>query len=447
MDGRLRGQLAKPRVAFVGTFLTEELEALEAMFPTTWKATTLKSLSATVDARDVDVVVIGEDQGDERDRSYFYHCYVISFSINFAALPGPCDGVDLTSNHEATTTEFRLPNLPLPISRRLDTDLAGLTSVRGWIRLDLRNNRVNLDSDRAGEAKGELLNGAIVIEVATGAPLACKYISQKTDGAQLGVACLPNCAFDRPGWVRVILDEWAKLDTERFPGWGDWKGMAKWQTRTERQLSSAIDQLESEKSAAITEMDQRIATSSAQLQQARQEVDNGLRKLITGKGNELVDQVASSLETIGFTVRRMDPELDNQKQKIEDLRLSVPNEDSNWTAIVEVRGYEKSSHRMTDLHGRLGRFSELYQIENGRLPDKRIYVVNGQICLPPAERQRPLDGCDEDIQVFSDAQGLVIWTLDLYKFLAQLDDGDELERVRDAIRASVGYLDLSGSFL
>jgi hypothetical protein len=444
MGARAKAQLQRPTAAILGRFSEQDTEALQLVFPVAWKADTIKALHSQVDAHDVDVLVVGEAIVTESDWDYIQHCHVISFSMNSGQLPGPCERVVVSAGGQAKTTAFRLLDLPLGMSRLLDADLAHVQTARGWTRLAAIDPAIfgrGVTAKALEEAQVSLLASAIVVEEATASPLACRYLRPSAAGVRKGVAWLPHSAFRRPQWVRAILDEWATHDRDAFPNWGDWCEKAEWQTADERRITSTIRELEVERDTQLLSIAQRIGTATTELQRARRDADVGLRRLITAQGSDLVEQVALSLETIGFSVTRMDEAAEENEPRVEDLRLAIPGDTSGWTAIVEVRGYTRSTHKLTDMHGRLGRFASLYQTETGRTPDRRAYVVNGEIDLRPENRQRPLAGCAEDVQEFSRADGLVIWSLDLYRALVSLPPS-EMHHVMRAIKDSTGCLDL-----
>ena len=140
---------------------------------------------------------------------------------------------------------------------------------------------------------------------------------------------------------------------------------------------------------------------------------------------------------MGFIVDNVDESLAPNAPKREDLRLRDPqHQPESWEAIVEVRGYSKSSFTTADLQ-RLARFAALYQKEKGRLPDKCIYVVNGQTDLIPPLRDIPLASAPDDLQVFSEDNGLVIWTLDLFRVAKRLNP-DTQQLIRHSIKHCMG---------
>jgi len=208
-------------------------------------------------------------------------------------------------------------------------------------------------------------------------------------------------------------------------------------TREEKMLVERIDVLEREKVEAIRQFDQQIAELMIESTQATLIANDGRRRLITAQGDELVDEVASAFEAFGFGVEQVDDALTSGMPKREDLRLRDPADpNSDWEAIVEVRGYGKSGGTTADIQ-RIGRFANFYLGEKGRLPDKRMYVVNGQIELPPSQRELPLASAREDVELFGEDNGVVISTLDLFRVL-ETSTPKQLQAVRESIKRTSG---------
>jgi hypothetical protein len=70
---------------------------------------------------------------------------------------------------------------------------------------------------------------------------------------------------------------------------------------------------------------------------------------------------------------------------------------------------------------------------------KLIYVVNGQIELAsPETRQAPFISAPDDVNTFSENEGLIIWTPDFFKILKTLYTGSSQSDIRKSIRESKG---------
>ncbi len=263
-------------------------------------------------------------------------------------------------------------------------------------------------------------------------PLAVIYWREHTN---LAVASLPHSMFSQYEWVELLSLHWSQSDRESFPPFGDWTKSPEWMLSEETTLLERINTLQQQKLSTSEEIDQQIHRLSQDFTHAALAANQGPRRLLTAQNDELVEEVKSVFAEIGFTVEVVDELLDASLPKREYLRLRLPN-DISWEAI-EVRGYGKSAGKTSDLY-RLGRFANLFQQEKGRPPDKQIYVVNGQLDIRnPSHRQEPLASAEEDIEVFSKNNGVVISTTDLFRVLQTLDKLD-VAGVRDSIINTVG---------
>ncbi|MEE9201769.1 MAG: hypothetical protein V3U31_01060, partial [Dehalococcoidia bacterium] len=340
-------------------------------------------------------------------------------------LPGPIPGSYLQISGEAETEEFLFPDVPLPISRRREADYGDLSSVRGWSRLDLSFefslHGPGISGPERTSATRHFNSGSIICERHTNSPLAVRFIREKSN---LGVGWLPNVATNRAAWVELLVTQWAQSDKDAFPSYGDWTESPEWLVVEEAQILSQILALERKKRQSIVEIDQQIGESNTKLALAKANANKGQRRLITAQGEELLDEVAKTLKNIGFDVTCVDQLLSEGKPKREDLRLKHLNKGGEeWNAIVEVRGYARSGGTTADLQ-RLARFAELYRKETGQTPDKRIYIANGQLELFPSQRQKPLASATEDLQIFSESGGILIWSIDLFRVLKTTNTAD-----------------------
>ncbi len=430
MASKVGGQRPRPRVALLGNFEAGDLEIFKRMFPTIWQGDIFAELNELVDIREIDLLVIASGIG------YAYNwplqTHVICFSQDIPNLPGPVLRTNIVISANAETEEFIFPDIPLPLSRRRDADYSGLSSVRGWPRLSLKY--INISVARAEAAKEMLAQGAIICERSTNSPLAVYFLREDSG---LGVAWLPNVNKNQAAWVELIVAQWAQSDKESFPDYGDWTDNQEWMTTEELTILSQIHSLEKEKQESIIKIDKQIGKLHAGLALAKTSANKGLRRLLTTQSEELVDEVAKALSGIGFNVTRVDSMLTEKAPKREDLRLSHLGDDKvEWNAIIEVRGYARSAGTTADLL-RLARFSKLYEKEIGQSPDKLIYIVNGQIELLPPQRQEPLVASPEDLQLFAESDGLVIWTVELFRALKAADPSDYIGLL-ESIKQSVG---------
>jgi hypothetical protein len=432
MSGRIGGQRPRPRVALLGDFEDGDVERFERMFPTIWAAQSIYELSGLVDVREIDLIVVASDVDYISDWAEVVH--VVCFSKELFSLPGPVSGCYVKIYGAAETEEFLFPDVPLPISRRREADYSSLTSVRGWPRLRLDYSTVK-PADR-GTVTPIFNSGTIICEHQTNSPLAVAFIRKETN---LGVAWLPSVDTNQSAWVEVLVGQWAQHDKDAFPNFGDWTDSPEWMVPEEEQILSKIQALEEKKQKSTLEIDKQIGKLTSDLALAKTHANKGLRRLITAQGEELVDEVAKALKVIGFDVTIVDKLIGKNEPKREDLRLGhSAGESGEWKAIVEVRGYTRSAGNTADLL-RLDRFANLYRKETGQDPDKRIYIVNGQLELLPSQRQEPLASAPDDLQIFLESGGILIWSVDLFTAMKATDPSN-YPTLLESIKGAKGRL-------
>jgi len=225
-------------------------------------------------------------------------------------------------------------------------------------------------------------------------------------------------------WVEVIVSQWGQLDKDGLSSIKDWTSSPEWMVVEEMQILSQIQDLEQKRKQSVIEINKQIGELSTKLALLKVKADSSQRRLITAQGPELVEEVALTLERIGFNVIFVDELIGKKEPKREDLRLKhVDKGGEEWNAIVEVRGYARSGGTTADLL-RLARFTNLYEKEIGRKPSKLIYIVNGQLELLPSQRQEPLVSAPEDLEIFAESNGVLIWSIDLFRAIKVTDPQD-----------------------
>lgn len=433
MKGRIGGQRPRPRVALLGNFETSDIEHFQRMFPTIWQANTMSSLEQLVDVREIDLIIIAS--GVDYANDWPEKTHVVCFSDQISRLPGPVSLTYLHITGDAETEEFLFPDVPLPLSHRREADYCNLTSIRGWPRLHLNfqwSSKKGLTQSQLDAAKTIFNSGAIICERHTDTPLAVAFLREDTN---FGVAWLPSVDTNQAAWVDVLVTQWAQSDKDSFPSFGDWTDSPEWMVPEEEQILSKIQALEEKKQKSVIEIDKQIGELTTELAIAKANANKGQRRLITAQSDELVDEVAKALKNIGFNVTFVDELVGEKEPKREDLRLGhLTKGGEEWNAIVEIRGHARSGGKTADLP-RLVRFAKLYKKETGQDPDKLIYIVNGELELFPSQRQEPMVSATDDLQIFSESDGILIWSIDLFRALKATDPTDYpalLESIKSA---------------
>jgi len=430
MAALIKGTHPRPRVALIGEFDSKTTQNLIGLFPTYWMGNSFNEIEEVVDPKELDLVVIGKKVIEAP--TWLNQVYVICFSEDINYLPAPTPRFIIHTPKSASTEAYLLPELPLNFERLREIDLADIKSIKGWRIIELLYMAPGIPRSKHQDALTPLLKGALIIDPYSKMPFATIF---KRDKSELGVAWFPNSCFRIFPWVELICTDWAKTDKERFPEFGDWTKNPQWMVSDEENLSKQIDALITQKEITIRRYDQQIGNVQEGLLRISAEANQGLRRLITSQGNELVDEVGLAFSTLGFKVTKMDELIPEGLPKLEDLRIDDP-EIKDWQAIVEVRGYSKSGGKTDDL-ARLARFARHYEIETGKNPQKRICVVNGQIELSPSQRQKPFISSPEDVNEFREQDGIVIWSLDLFQVVKNIAEKD-LQQVRKTVREAKG---------
>jgi hypothetical protein len=225
-------------------------------------------------------------------------------------------------------------------------------------------------------------------------------------------------------WVAAVLTEWTNVDSERFPGAPQWQHRREWQTSTEIDLVARIQAVRDKYKrykAVLAELDQEEFSLGAEMEKAVAEASATVRRLLTAQGDELVDEVQTTFEELGFTVTNVDKEITNPGDRREDLRVSAPDR-PGWITIVEVRGYKRGA-QLNDLM-RINRFATRYRRETGNLPNSAWYVVNQYLDQDPTARPVPLISNTPEVETFAEDNGLIIDSRLLFRLRLRVRSGD-----------------------
>jgi hypothetical protein len=242
-------------------------------------------------------------------------------------------------------------------------------------------------------------------------------------------------------WLAAALDDWRRRTPDRLPLSPGWRTRNTWRPKAEAKAYRALTELASERERAWAEFDRRERDLEASAQRATKAADQGLRRLLTSQGDDLVMAVASALKTLGFQVVDGDATTPQGTAKGEDLRLTDPD-DLDWTNITEVRGYAAGA-KTNDLQ-RLARFAAMTLSRTGAQPTTRWYVVNQFLGNDPDTRQSLLPGADEDVEIFAEDGGLILDTRSLFALVRRVEYGEiSQEDARGTLKATRGRFHLA----
>jgi hypothetical protein len=237
-------------------------------------------------------------------------------------------------------------------------------------------------------------------------------------------------------WFAAALEDWHQRTPELVPMISGWNTRETWMTQREIAVRADLEALDQERTRLIEKLNLRELELKSAQSTASAVVDRGLRQLLTGQGERLVQAIIDALRQLEFDVEEAREHLPSGTSEVEDLRLLDPQE-SSWSNITEVRGYpDEAKH--SDLQ-RLAQFAKLFSNRTGSSPSSRWYVVNHFLNTDPDMRQPPFDDRKEDVELFAKVGGLVLDTRELFLLVRAVDAGRMAPaEARRRLRSSTG---------
>ncbi|GAA4560478.1 hypothetical protein [Pseudonocardia xishanensis] len=248
---------------------------------------------------------------------------------------------------------------------------------------------------------------------------------------------LPEDAPQKEEWIRAAFSSWSRKRPALFDGITlSWLEDAEWMTTDELSARRAINEAERELAELIAQKQKDLEQLRLDREAAEERASQGDRRLLTAQSNELKDAVADALASIGLRVKDSDVLREAEDLPLlEDLQVSTG---PDWTAIVEVKGYSKSSGKTADFQ-KIARAATQFERSAGRAPDARWYVINQSFSKAPPDRPQVLAGAQMDLDEFVKDCGLVLDTRDLFRLLqAVKSEAINIEEAQRMLIGSVG---------
>jgi hypothetical protein len=247
---------------------------------------------------------------------------------------------------------------------------------------------------------------------------------------------LPRSTTNHVEWLAHVLNVLARGDDERFPAEPNWRAGAEWGTPAIRLARAELEKVEAERIEVEADLNRRESESREALELALSGSTSGPQRLLAEDGDELVAAVREALVEFGFDVTEMDEaNVDTKGARLEDLRVTVPNDPTGWTCLAEVKGYTKGA-KVTDAAQIIGRPVRAYLLEFQKEPDALWHIVNAWRKQNPSTREVAF-GSSHDLATLSDNGGCLIDTRDLFRAWRDLDEGlVEAEAVRLSLIAA-----------
>jgi hypothetical protein len=230
---------------------------------------------------------------------------------------------------------------------------------------------------------------------------------------------LPEDLVDPVPWVRAAVRVWHQRSPEKYPHDPGWPSDPRWMTASERQLVDAVSDVERERAEYLDESVERETKLRAELRDAQDGAERGPRQLLTAQGDALLGTVQTVLEKLEFDVENRDAVVPAGTPRLEDLRVTSPQDDPNWVAIAEIRGYTGGA-ALNDLL-RIHRFKQNFRDEMGRYPDRSWYLVNQFIGRDPGSPPRVLEAHPVELAEFERQGGMAMDTADLFELAGDVD--------------------------
>jgi hypothetical protein len=243
-------------------------------------------------------------------------------------------------------------------------------------------------------------------------------------------------------WFAAALKDWHERTPDLVPLTPGWISREAWMTGEEIAIRADLEALDIERTHLTDKLNSRELELKSAQSAATAAADSGLRRLLTGQGRPLVEVTIDALRRLKFGVEDVDEDLTPGTPKVEDLRLTDPDEPV-WTNITEVRGYTAGA-KLSDLQ-KIGRYAALFVQRTGEFPKSRWYLVNQFLGADPDTRRPPLAGAEDDIKIFAEDGGLVIDTRGLFQLVRAVEEGRiDQAAARRLLRSSTGVFQFDG---
>ena len=267
-------------------------------------------------------------------------------------------------------------------------------------------------------------------------PLAASYRRAEGGNVWLLPSDMPNHAL----WVLEALREWHDVDPKRFPAIPDWQSDPEFRSMEEARVGTELEAKRQRIIALFNAYETERVELEGQLENLKKSADTYERALLTEQGTPLQNSILRALRDLGFEVEDMDA-VNPEGSRKEDYRIR-DTEDSNWIALGDAKGVKGGVPE--SVFTQLGRWVEFYIIQEKVAPTARWSIANYYRLDDPNTRPEPFANRPDNVEVFTAANGLLLDTRALFKFLRIAQDHPERKSaIRAFLRSRKGVL--SGS--
>jgi hypothetical protein len=440
--GTLVGEQPKPRMVIFGLEDHDRKEELSKLAPTTRHLSSAAPLARQpLRQSDWDVVVTDSAPWAEE------HLFVVAVGpvSEYGRIGDASEAAEVRAEMFGVThaTVFKVPEgLPKSIRALVISDV--LPVVEANAREGAGNNTLRLRA--VHRASGHTLLNVDTssvsytpfLETDDGKVLAGSIRRSTRSPSELWF--LPD-GCDPVAWTAVALEHWQSVDPSRFPAGPAWADRSEWQSEPEARAVEALAQHDVQAEEVARAMEAERLTLHRELALQRDATDRRERGLLNLQAEPLVSVVTDCFVALGFTVEDVDKTVAAGGAKVEDLRVTCPQDDPDWIAIVEVKGYAGGA-KSNDLLKLGGHFRIEFIKQKGQDADAVWYVVNQYLGSDPAARQQALSGHDAEVETFAESGGLVIDSVSLFRLWRSVWVGERTSaEARGLLRTATGRLE------
>jgi hypothetical protein len=232
---------------------------------------------------------------------------------------------------------------------------------------------------------------------------------------------LPSFTTHRDEWISAIYDLWSSMDSVLFPPRGTVHDPI-WMTPKQLEAHTALLAHKKKSENVIKHLREEEDSLAARYKNVDSNHKIGMQALLHANGSELESSVEGALKIIGFNVTKSDDDPRNKDAKQEDLQVRS-GLDSNWAAIVEIKGYSKSPGK-TNITRQIDDAAAVFRMREKVAPSARWLVINGEFSQKVVSlRKEPLSGRPDKVAEFSEVGGLVIPTPVLFRYWRDIETG------------------------
>ena len=249
------------------------------------------------------------------------------------------------------------------------------------------------------------------------------------------VLALPDHTTEHALWLSAFLEYLRMKDPVRFPALPAWQQGEEWATPEMKSYLASLDEIASERTETLARLEAKELAARSALGESTATARNGVHRLLTSDGNELVEAVLGLFKEFGFDVADRDEHhIAHTGAKLEDLMVTEPSD--GWVCLVEVKGYTKGA-KVNEVPKIAGRPSVAFAAEHGRPPESVWHIVNPWRTTDPSTRPPAIPN-DNDLASLTEACGCLIDTRDLFRAWRDIQEGTvTADLVRRSLRGAV----------